>query len=200
MEAFKTFLLILLYFLIIKQNFVHNQGSSYTTKVTSFICKGSKFVINLSCKVKPVRNGLGILYFQTKTVQPLDDIWFQMNLYYKFGTQYRQWLVSFSINFCEELRQPSTSVIAHIVVDYWKRLIPKEYHSCPISGTLDAQFNADNSSENIFFTQFTRLPDGEYKLVHLAHTRTNETLWTYEMKFSVKSKNGVTKTTMLTMG
>lgn len=201
MDAFKKFLFIL-FSLLITQKSVHNHNQgSYSTKITSFICKGSKFLSNLTCKLKPVRNGIGILEFQAQTVRPLDDIWFQMTLFYKFGTQYRQWLVSFDINFCEELRRPSKStVIAKIVIDYWKRTIPQEFHSCPISGTLNAKFNSDNSTDNVFFTQFTRLPEGEYKLVKFAHTSRNETLWTYEMKFLVKSKNGINKTTMLTMG
>lgn len=199
MEVFAKFLLITFCFFMIKQNFASNQDP-YTTKVTSFICTGSKFILNLSCKLKPVRNGLGILYFRGEIKKPLDDIWFQGNLYYKFGTQYRQWLVSFDINFCKELHGPTTSVTAKMVVDWWKRMAPKQYHSCPLSGFVDGNFNSDNSSDNIFYTQFPRLPQGEYKMIYFAHTARNGTLWSLEIKFLVKSKNGVTKTTMLTMG
>lgn len=201
MEVFRKFILAtIFFFIIIKQRLAHNQDP-YTTKITSFVCSGStKFASIISCKLKPVRNGIGILYFQAKTKQSLDDVWFQINLYYKFGTQYRQWLVSFDINFCEELQGPTTSIIGKMVVDSWKRMVPKEFYSCPLSGFVDGNFNSDNSSDNIFYSQFPRLPQGEFKLIYYAHTARNETLWSYEIKFQVKSKNGVTKTTMLTMG
>lgn len=154
----------------------------------------------ISCRLKPIRGGTGTLYFFMNPRKPLTDMWYQHDLYYKFGTIYRKWLLSLDLDLCEALttNSPSLSIQSKMTAVFWRKHVTKEV--CPFSGPLNFTINADNSSSNIAFDQLPRLPQGDYKTFSRFHTKLNETILWYELKLNVKSKFGVNRTSMLDMG
>lgn len=139
-------------------------------------------------------------YIQTSLKKPLSDFWFQSILFYKFGTQYRPWLLTFNVDLCDCLdKYPSISSLQN-------RLLVKNFITytkivkCPIETGLNVTINSDNSSDSTMYNGLPRMPEGEYKTFVRAHTMKNETIFLIELKFVAKSRMGVNRTTMLNMG
>lgn len=185
MEVLLKFIFLLFLLIIFQQNQICAENS-FTTKITSITCKTFvDYVIDVKCDLKPIRNGMGTLYLQGRFTKPVNDFWVKAQLFYKFGTIYRQWLISFDFNICEGLRHPPKTLIERIAIDRWKKKVSKDFQSCPFLGLVSAEFNADNSSTNIYYDQFPRMPDGDYKINYFLHTTKNEAIYEAILKFQV---------------
>lgn len=123
----------------------------------------------------------------------------QSNLFYKFGTIYREWLIKYDIDFCDTLSgRVLLNPMADMIAKFWKKHVRR--NGCPFRDVLDITLNADNSTGNLLFDKLPRMPEGDYKNINYFHTKNNESVWWYETKFRVKSKTGVNRTSMLDMG
>lgn len=169
---------------------------TFTTKFTAYECgSNEKYVLKISCRLKPVRGGIGTFNFQMTLKQPLNDVWYQADMFFKFGTVYRKWLFSQNIDFCDAInRYPSVDILSKITVSFWKKYISIE--NCPIGKPINVTFNPDNSSRTVGLEVVPRLPEGDYKIFSRWHTMDNQTILWYETKFNVKSEMGVNRTTM----
>lgn len=154
----------------------------------------------MSCNLRPIRGGIGALLQETVFRNPCNDVYYQLILYYKFGTAYRQWLLNFDLDLCEGLAKfPHVNNIGErLVIGYWKKYTKLE--RCPFKRTFNFTVNADNSTDNIGFGGLTRMPEGDYKVFVRLHTKKNETLFSQTLTFIAKSRSGMNRTTMLTMG
>lgn len=155
-----------------------------------------KFISSHTCRLKPVRGGMGMINVVFFPKYALDDIWVENIVFYKFGTIYRPWLFHFDVDYCQGIsgRGP-TDMISLMFFKYWKTNGITD--KCPLKNTINLVMNADNSSSNIMFDNIPRLPQGDYKVLNRLHTKGNETIFLLDVKFNLKSKSG---TSMLEMG
>lgn len=176
-----------------------NSQVSYTEKLTSVKCNSNKkYVLNISCTLTPVRKSFGIIraYAFLKNMT-LSDTWVDTTLFYKFGTIYRQYLFHSDVNICKVLHGKNLDIFETMWAQYWKQNLPK-VSVCPIQNSF--VWITSNKTKSMFFGNYTRMPDGDYKLVNRFHLANNETLFVAELKTTVRSINGVNKMSMLEMG
>lgn len=167
-------------------------------KLNAFKCYDyQSHFYNVSCFLKPIRQTMGVLNFHAVMKSALPDVWDEVIMFYKFGTIYRQYLLHWDIDVCKILRGKGTNVLEQMFTVHWKDHFPS-LGICPLRDAFDWKSNSTASS--IIFQNFTRFPDGDYKIVHRLHTKENVTLITNEVKYSVRSKRGGIKMSMLEMG
>lgn len=67
----------------------------------SLKCKNyNNYFHNLSCKLKPLRNGPGNITITTIIPKPVKDLWVHMIVYYKFRV-FQKFMITLDINLCE---------------------------------------------------------------------------------------------------
>lgn len=142
---------------------------------------------------------MGVLSILLILKQSMNDLWLESFMFYKFGTIYRPWLLHFDLDICATLSgRPTSDIMAKMLANYWEKYVSKE--KCPFRNGVNVTLNADNSSSNVMFDKIPRMPDGDYKMQNRFHTRGNETTWWCDLKFTIKSKAGINRTSMLDMG
>lgn len=81
---------------------------------------------------------------------------------------------------------------------FWEKNVSKR--KCPFSDVFNITMNPVNSSSALVFDRIPRLPQGVYRIDNRFHTKGNESIWGYEIKFTIRSKSGVDRMSMLEMG
>lgn len=149
----------------------------------------------VNCHISPVCGGIGSINLGLTFKRAIDDLWLESTLFYKFGTIYRQWLIHFDLDICDTISgRPTTNIMKKLLENFLVQHVSKQ--RCPFTNTLNITMNADNSSSTLFFEQI----QGDYRNDNRFHTIENETIWGYDIKFTIKSKSGVNRTSMLDMG
>lgn len=128
--------------------------------------------------------------------QPINDTWIDSTLFYKFGTIYRPFLIHVDINICRAMHGDDLNIFEQMFIAHWKKYL-SNVSICPIETIFEWQ---SSKTYSIFFDNYTRMPDGDYKLNNRVHLSNNQTIVMVEIKVTTKSKRGDLKMSMLEMG
>lgn len=107
--------------------------------------------------------------------------------------------MKYDLDLCDAISgRPTTNIMKIMVANFYEKHISKQ--KCPFRGVFNVTMNPDNSTRTLALARIPRLPQGDYKTEERLHTAANETISSFELKFTIKSKTGVNRTTMLDMG
>lgn len=132
------------------------------------------------CRVKPTRDRLGQVSVYGFTKQPLNDIWAQVDIFYKYQV-FQPFLLNFDIDMCETIKNqekfifsPKDFIINQIVFIGLKSMVPQLLNGCPFDGELGAKNVTLGSVASQILPQI--IPAGTYKLRLRFHKKDNTTL------------------------
>lgn len=154
------------------------------------ICKfNPKFTANSTCKLNFITRtdksftGVGII------TEKLDNIHVHMQLYYKYRSGYKPFLVDMTTNLCEYLRKREMSKIFDIFLPIAKKYVktgPGQELTCPYIGPISiVELPLNGSFVNTIF-----FPVGDY-LVNVTYL-TSSMEYIYNGKFYVTIPEGKT--------
>lgn len=135
-------------------------------------------MVNVTCKLKPTRDGYGnFTAFGTPTV-PLYDFWVNNRAFYKLRT-YLPFMVNYDVDICEmNAKGPKALGLGNFGINLYNaidELIPGFNHPCPYDKTVGVWgLNVDRLMKR---TLPQIIPHGTYKFEMRFHTgKTNETV------------------------
>lgn len=94
----------------------------------------SKYITYMKCFIKAVRNKTGLMNVFVITKMPLKDHFISVELFYKFGTIYRTFLVKMTYDACNLVSGVGIqSKVFDIVAKAYKNRYPDLFKPCPKS-------------------------------------------------------------------
>lgn len=80
-----------------------------------------KYIGAHKCFFKPTRDGSGLVTFQIFNSTKWDELWVHYQLFYKYGTRYRQWMMNWETDLCAFLE--SGAILNSFFGDWMGRML-----------------------------------------------------------------------------
>lgn len=155
-------------------------------KMKSITCKDddpSVYKGNISCSLRPPRDGIGLttgLYYFRK---PARDIWIHLQAFFKYGTIFRLWGTNLDLDVCAAMENiDGVPLFGRLLANSLQKTVPGLLHPCPYSNIEGFRNVSINNVVNMLPHM---IPKGEYKITFRAHTKANQTFATIVMKFLI---------------
>lgn len=144
---------------------------------------------NVTCRIKATRNGHGLTTVKFNLLRPTNDIWVHLQLFYKYGTLYREWMVNVDIDLCCALDEKCDSgIMINLFMQAVNAIKPNSYKPCPYHQGAYDLVNIDlNELVGKMLPQI--FPTGYYKTFITFHNKANSTDFHMELTAYVEAKD-----------
>uniref|UniRef100_A0A4Y0BFN4 MD-2-related lipid-recognition domain-containing protein n=1 Tax=Anopheles funestus TaxID=62324 RepID=A0A4Y0BFN4_ANOFN len=162
---------------------ISNSGSSYSLKVTKYVCIDTPYKESTLhyCKSIPRRNAPTMISVSMDVPNLYNDIVVKVHLFYKFST-YQPFLITTEGKACELIRHPPQWGIQKHVYDIMEDTVPELLVPCP----------AGNRTYNISWCLQDKyaprnIPAGEYKLQFKLVAQSTLNIFAMDVYFAVRN-------------
>lgn len=156
----------------------------YTTEILQGRVSGIKCTYDATvykgfarCYLNATRDRRKLSTIQYNLLEPANDIWVHLTVYYKYTMGYRPWMVNYESNYCNVLKGIETpNLVNSLILKGLKQHAPGLIHKCPFfgwSGIKDVDLPA---VLNAIVPQV--IPAGEYRVMFRFHISDNRTFMT----------------------
>lgn len=161
----------------------------------------NEYFINGACVVRAVRGKLGFLNLNYTTVKDIHELFFTAQLYHKYGTKYRQFLIDFKLDICEMFsKNTQKNTLQKFISLAISKFNPALLHPCPfVKGNVSVSASADEVLTALYNTFKFIVPAGDQKWVITLGDYKKHKYLRYEAKTTIMALNGADMS-MLSMG
>lgn len=142
-----------------------------------------EFVDFYSCKLNFINRLTKSISAFAYIKKPLDDVNFNLKLFYKFRTGYKMFLADTTINLCDYLKNITGSKVLDILLPKFLPYLtsPTGTLSCPLYGghNVTKMPISGETFNNMF------IPVGDYMLNMSTTTAKNELIWNVNFYFTI---------------
>lgn len=139
---------------------------------------------NISCSLKPTRDGSGLTSALYNFRRPAGDLWLHIYSSYKYGTIFRSWMTNTDFDICAGVKNlNSVPYFGQLFYNGLQKTVPGLAHECPYKNVEGFRNVSVDKVINSVLPQI--IPKGEYKVFYRVHTKANVTFVTLTMNILV---------------
>uniref|UniRef100_A0A336LW03 CSON006354 protein n=1 Tax=Culicoides sonorensis TaxID=179676 RepID=A0A336LW03_CULSO len=146
------------------------------------------YIVNYTCRIFSKKGTSGLVYgnFYVKKV---DHVFLNMELQKRYTVTYRPWLLNFTIDCCELIRNTNyhswDNAAIRLIARVIKSVYPSVFKGCPYEGRYESKKADLNATISPYFPPV--MPTGQFKFIYHFFDHLNETIFKAYVELIVKA-------------
>ncbi|XP_050083590.1 uncharacterized protein LOC126570111 [Anopheles aquasalis] len=164
-----------------------NKTKPFTVRVSRFVCVETPYALTelLYCKIRLRRNEPTLFNMSIRVPMVLNTVYLQVKTYYKYMT-YQIFPIDLHEEVCAYMKQPSNDIFSRHAFSVLMETMPQYMYPCPHGNTT---YTIAYWLEERFFPD--SMPAGDFRMDCWFRNGANQTLFAYQVFFSVRRRGVV---------